>query len=292
MKPLFAFSLLLLTPLQIIPTQAQDLSPFFKNTTGAFVLYDSKNDHYVRYNEPRCRERFSPKSTFKIANSLIGGETRIIQDAEFVISWDRQKYPPQDNWNQEPFVHWAQNHTLRSAIKYSVVWYYRELALRVGRQRMKQYLKKFNYGNTSMSGRVDNFWLDGSLRISADEQVRFLRAFYDGRLPVSKRTTDIVKDILQLEKTPTYRMSGKTGGGSVSEGIYIGWFVGYIETAANVYFFATNIEGANFEEIRDKRVELTKQVLAALGILPQKGFESSTPQTDKHIQRRPQRFDG
>lgn len=119
-----------------------------------------------------------------------------------------------------------------------------------------------------MSGHIDNFWIDGSLRISANEQVAFLKAFYNGQLPVSKRTTEIVKDILELEKTPTYRLSAKTGGGSISEGVYIGWFVGYVETKDNTYFFATNIEGANFAEIRDKRVELTKQILMALGVLP------------------------
>ena len=140
---------------QATPIQAQDLSPFFKNTVGAFVLYDSKSDHYIRYNEARGLQRFSPKSTFKIPNSLIGLETGVIRDAEFVIPWNRQKYPP-DNWNQEPFVHWAQDHTLRSAIKYSVVWYYRELALRVGQQKMKQYVTRFNYGNKAVSGRIDN----------------------------------------------------------------------------------------------------------------------------------------
>ena len=253
---------------QPTPIQQQDLSPFFKTTVGAFVLYDSKHDRYIRYNESRCRQRFSPKSTFKIPNSLIGLETGVIRDAEFVIAWNRQKYPPQDNWNQEPFVHWAQDHTLRSAIKYSVVWYYRELALRVGQQRMKQFVTRFNYGNEAVSGPIDNFWLDGSLKISANEQVEFLRAFYKGQLPVSRRATEIVKDILELERTSTYKLSAKTGGGSISEGVYIGWFVGYIETKDNVYFFATNIEGANFAEIRDKRVELTKQILVGLGVLP------------------------
>ena len=253
---------------QASPIQAQDLSPFFKDTVGAFVLYDSKRDHYIRYNEARCRQRFSPKSTFKIPNSLIGLETGVIRDAEFVITWNRQKYPPQDNWNQEPFAHWAQDHTLRSAIKYSVVWYYRELALRVGQQKMKQYVARFNYGNKTVSGRIDNFWLDGSLRISANEQVEFLKAFYKGQLSVSSRITEIVKDILELEKTPTYKLSAKTGGGSISEGVYIGWFVGYVETKENVYFFATNIEGTKLERIRDKRIELTKQVLVGLGTLP------------------------
>jgi beta-lactamase class D len=264
----FACSLLLVVSYGVIAAHAQDLSGFFKGINGAFVVYDLKNDRYVRYNERRCREKFSPKSTFKIPNSLIGLEAGIIRDAEFVIQWNREKYPPQADWNQEPFVHWGKDQTLRSAIKYSVLWYYRELALRVGGRQMKKYVTAFDYGNEDVSGRVDNFWLNNVLKISADEQVEFLKAFYTGRLPVSKRSTEIVKDILVLEKTPTYQLSAKTGGGPVDEGIYIGWFVGYLESNGNVYFFATNIEGGSYVEVRGKRIELTKQILKALGYLP------------------------
>jgi beta-lactamase class D len=265
---IFASLLLLIVSYAVSAAQAQDLSGFFKGINGAFVLYDMKNNRYLRYNEQRCRERFSPKSTFKIPNSLIGLETGVIRDAEFVIPWNREKYPPQADWNQEPFIHWGKDQTLRSAIKYSVVWYYRELALRVGEQQMKKYATAFNYGNEDVSGRVDNFWLDNTLKISADEQVEFLKSLYSGRLPVSKRTTEIVKDILVFEKTPAYTLSAKTGGGPIAEGIYIGWFVGYLEAGGNVSFFAINIEGASFAGIRNKRIELTKQILTAFGYLP------------------------
>lgn len=264
----FICCLLLLLTCNAVAARAQDLSSFFKGTNGAFVVYDMKNKRYVRYNPQRCRQRFSPKSTFKIPNSLIGLETGVIRDADFVIQWNREKYPPQENWNQEPFIHWPKDQTLRSAIKYSVLWYYRELALGVGGPRMKKYVSSFNYGNKDVSGRVDNFWLNDVLKISADEQVEFLKAFYTGRLPVSKRSTDIVKDILVLEKTPAYQLSAKTGSGPIAEGVYIGWFVGYLERNGNVYFFAINIEGASFMEIRDKRIQLTKEILKALGYLP------------------------
>jgi beta-lactamase class D len=260
--------LLLLLCLPPRTIRAQDLKSFFQDTNGAFVLYDLRLDRYVRYNEPRCRQRFSPKSTFKIPNSLIGLDTGVISDANFVIPWDRQKYPPQDNWNEEPFNHWGRNQTLRSAIKYSVVWYYRELAKRVGENRMQKYVAGFNYGNRDISGGIDNFWLNNSLKISADEQIEFLKAFYTGRLPVAKRSTDIVKDILVLEQTSSFKLSGKTGGGPIAEATFIGWFVGYLETKNDVYFFALNIEGADFVSIRDKRVELTKQILKRLGYLP------------------------
>jgi beta-lactamase class D len=247
-----------------LQTQAQDLSKFFKNTTGAFVLYDLKNDHYLRHNPARCNQRLPPHSTFKIPNSLIGLETGVIADADFVIPWDRQKYPPETAMIEE----WNRDHTLRSAIKYSVVWYYRELARRVGEARMKKMVASLNYGNQDISGGIDHFWLNSSLKISANEQVEFLKRFYQGKLPVSERSTKIVKDILVLEKTPEYTLSAKTGGGPRGSGRYLGWFVGYLETKGNVYFFATNIDGDSFASIREPRIRITRQILTELGYLP------------------------
>jgi beta-lactamase class D len=263
-KLLKCFLLLLCLP--PLGAAAQDLRQYFKETNGCFVLYDLKGDRYLRYNEERCRRRFSPFSTFKIPNSLIGLETGVIRDAEFVIPWDRVKYPP-DNWNTEPFIHWGQDHSLRTAIKYSVVWYYSELASRVGAGRMAQWLEKFGYGNRDASGGIDHFWLDSSLRVSADEQVEFLKALYQERLPVSKRSLDIVKEIITLEQTDSYKLSGKTGGGPIGKRA-LGWFVGYLETKGDVYFFALNMEGANFAAVRDERINLTKRILAGLGYLP------------------------
>ncbi|CAI8860437.1 class D beta-lactamase [Methylocaldum szegediense] len=243
---------------------ASDLSKFFKNTPGAFVLYDLKNDRYLRYNPVRCKQRFTPHSTFKIPNSLIGLETGVIPNADFVIPWDRQQYPPEEAMSEE----WNRDHDLRSAIKYSVVWYYRELAKRVGEARMKKMVQALRYGNQDISGGIDRFWLNSSLAISANEQVAFLKRFYAEKLPVSQRSVKIVKDILVLEKTPEYTLSGKTGGGPRGDGKYLGWFVGYLETRGNVYFFATNVDGDNFAAIREPRVTITRQILTNLGYLP------------------------
>lgn len=272
---LLATSLSLLIWPNLRSAGAQDLSRFFKETTGAFVLYDLKANHYLRYNEARCRQRFSPYSTFKIPNSLIGLDAKVLADDAHPMRWEPQKYPEAAGWTEAPFVHWKQDQTLRSAMKYSVVWYYRELAKRIGEERMKKYIAAFGYGNQDVAGGLDSprlfqaFWLNSSLRISADEQIEFLKQFYTGKLPVTTQATAIVRDILVLEKTPRYTLSGKTGGGSLPNGKSLGWFVGYVETQGNVYFFATNIEGANYAAIRDRRIELTKQILAELGHLPQ-----------------------
>jgi beta-lactamase class D len=242
-----------------------DLASYFKPfPAGAFVLYDLKRDRYVRHNEARCRERFSPFSTFKIPNSLIGLDSGVIPDAEFVIKWDEKKYPAHDR-DTLPFSAWWQDQTLRTALKRSVVWYYRELALRVGEKKMQDYVRRLHYGNEDASGPVNNFWLNSSLKISADEQVDFLRRFYREELPVSKRSVSIVKEIMTLEETPDYKLSGKTGGGPLGEGRYLGWFVGYLETKEGTYFFATEIEGPTYVSIRDERIALTKRILAGLG---------------------------
>jgi beta-lactamase class D len=245
--------------------ESPDLAPYFKPfPAGAFVLYDLKRGRHLRYNEARCRERFSPFSTFKIANSLIGLDSGVITDAEFVIKWDEKKYPAFDR-DTLPFSAWWQDQTLRTAFKRSVVWYYRELALRVGEKRMKEYVGKIGYGNGDASGPLNGFWLNSSLKISADEQVDFLRRLYKEELPVSKRSVGIVKEIMTLEETPDYRLSGKTGGGPLGENRFLGWFVGYVETKDNTYFFATEIEGPTYLSVRDERIALTKRILAGLG---------------------------
>ncbi len=250
-------------------TTQTDLASYFKPfPAGAFVLYDLKQNRYVRYNEARCRERFSPFSTFKIPNSLIGLDTGVINDAEFVIKWDKQKYPAFER-DTLPFSAWWEDQTLRTAFKRSVVWYYRELALKVGERRMKEYVDKLDYGNEDTSGPLNGFWLRSSLKISADEQIEFLKRLYKEELPVSKRSVNIVKEIMTLEETPGYKLSGKTGGGPLdeNENRYLGWFVGYLETKDNTYLFATEIEGPTYLSIRDERIAVTKRILADLGHL-------------------------
>jgi beta-lactamase class D len=246
-----------------------DLASYFKPfPAGAFVLYDLKRDKYLRYNEARCRERFSPFSTYKIPNSLIGLDTGVISGPEHVIKWDKKKYPPHDE-ETLPFKDWWQDQTLRTAIRRSVVWYYRELATAVGKPRMQEYVHGFRYGNEDVSGPINNFWLNDSLKISADEQVEFLKRLYKEELPVSKRSIQIVKEITTLEETPEYRLHGKTGGGPLGENRFLGWFVGYLETKESTYFFATEIEGPTYLSIRDERIALTKRILSDLGHMKQ-----------------------
>jgi beta-lactamase class D len=236
-----------------------ELEKYFQGATGAFVLYDLNHDQYIRYNPERCAERFLPASTFKVMNSLIGLETGVIPDENYVIKWDGTPYD---------IPTWNQDHTLKTAIQNSVVWYYQELARRVGQERMQHYVDLANYGNKDISGKIDTFWLEGGLRISADEQVEFLKRLFQGELPLSTRSMNIVKEILVLDRTASYQLSGKTG--SVQRVTpHEGWFVGYLETQGNVYFFATNYETSSLDGLAsgDTARKISLDILKELGPL-------------------------
>jgi beta-lactamase class D len=236
-----------------------EFEKYFQGFTGAFVLYDLHADRYLRYNPEQCTERFLPASTFKVVNSLIALESAIIPDENYVIHWDGTLHE-NSAWNQ--------NHTLKTAFRNSVVWYYQELARRVGREKMQQSVEAVGYGNQDIAGKIDSFWLEGALRISADEQLELLKRLYGGDLPFSQRTMKIVKEILILDNAAAYRLSGKTGSGQQGTA-FLGWFVGYLEDNDNVYFFATNIEGSSPEAKGVTAKEITEDILQSLDLLPQ-----------------------
>jgi beta-lactamase class D len=228
---------------------------------GSFLLYDLKADKYSGYNLERCKKRFSPASTFKIPNSLIGLETGVLKDQSTVFKWDSVKrfY---DAWNRDC--------DLSYAIQYSVVWYYQELARRVGKVEMKNYINKLGYGNKDISPKLDEFWLRGNLKISQFEQIEFLRNLYSNKVPFAQRNIDIVKSIILRYDTLDCKIRAKTGW-SIKDSV--GWYVGWVEKNNQVWFFATNIDERNApEDFAQARISITIESLKALGILP-KEFE-------------------
>ncbi len=217
---------------------------------GSFVIYDQNNDKFIFYNQQQFKEQFSPASTFKICNSLIGLETGVIKDENFIIPWDSivQQNP---KWNQD--------HDLKLAFKNSTVWYYRELARRVGGEKMKFWLDKAQYGNADTSGGLDLFWLKGGLRVTPEQQIDFLRRLHENKLPFSKRTTDIVKNIMIAKDTLDYVIRAKSGWAD-DDIKSAGWYVGYLETKDNVYYFSNCIQTPDFDKAK-ARIDIVYLIL-------------------------------
>lgn len=223
----------------------------------------------LRSDAERCAQRLRPYSTFKIPNSLIALETGVVDDASSVIPWNQSAYPKESWW---PEVWTSREHDLRSAFRHSFVPYYREVAKRIGAERMDRHVRQFRYGNQSIEGSIDSFWLNGAIAISADEQVRFLRDLVHERLGVSPRTTKIVKEIMVREHRGAHILSAKTGTGDAPDGGALGWLVGFVEHGSDVHFFAFHVVGPTYDAIGSAwRVEKVTTMLTLLGIWPANG---------------------
>jgi len=233
----------------------EKLEKLFQGYEASVVLLDTKTDtkteHYIRYNPKLCSTQLSPMSTFKIFNSLVGLETGVIENENHSMVWDGTK-----RWNDN----WNRDQTLQSAMTNSVVWYYQNLASSVGEERMKKFIQEAHYGNEDISGGITKFWLGNTLKISADEQVDFLKRLVNDDLPFSKRSMAIVRGLIRLEQTEKGSLYGKTGSNQVDNKWTLGWFVGYVAQPERIYIFATNIQapdGASGIKAR----ELTEQLL-------------------------------
>jgi len=239
----------------------RDFHSYFEKygVDGCFVLYNQTENEFIKYNANLCDTGYIPASTFKIPNSLIALEEGVVKDTNQIIRWDGHEWP-NTSWNQDQ--------TLKTAIKYSCVWVYVGFAEQIGIEKYQDYLNAFDYGNKNLSGPPTRFWLSGPFRISADQQIDFLRKFYNYQLPgISRRSIDIVKDIIVREQTGKYKFSGKTGGGMLTDTEYIMWLVGYVEKDNKPYYYAMNFKTNDFNKASQARYEITKGILRELKIM-------------------------
>jgi beta-lactamase class D len=245
-----------------------------RGLVGTFVLLSVQDDTLLLHNPGRADTPYLPCSTFKIPNALISLETGVVRDEDEVLKWDGV---------ERPVAAWNKDHSMRTGIAASAVWFYQEMARRIGEKRMREWVDRLGYGNRDIGGGIDQFWLTGALRTTAREQVDFVRRLYADELPFSERSRRIVKDILILEKPDAsakrtvndseegfarraedgYVLRGKTG---LSGRPGIGWFVGWLERGPRAFVFALNVDMKADTDI-GVRKEIAVAVLRDLGLL-------------------------
>ena len=231
---------------------------YFKqaNINGCMVLYDTQNQQSQFHNQKRCDSAYLPASTFKIINSLIALETNAVDGIYDSIKWDGKDR----GWSQ-----WNQDHCMNSALGISCVWFYQELARRVGKVDMQKYLDEVGYGNKTMGAEIDNFWLQGDIRISANEQIEFLERLINNELPFSIDNQNTVKKLILTDSSENYKIHSKTGW-AMRVDRQIGWLVGYVETNDNTYIFALNIDIHENSDAKYRK-ELVYNILKSEGII-------------------------
>jgi beta-lactamase class D len=228
-------------------------------TAGTFVGYNVDDYLIIASDTTRSGEDKLPASTFKIPNSLIALETGVVADPDKdVFKWDGVT---------REIAAWNKDHTLRSAIAASAVPVYQEIARRIGPERMQTYLNQFDYGNRNIGGGIDQFWLTGDLRIDPMQQIDFVDRLRRGVLPVSKRSQDLVRDILPVTKVGDSVIRAKTGllGAEIGKPS-LGWIVGWAEKGAAQTVFAMNMDCREPAHIA-ARMSVTQQCLTDIGAI-------------------------
>jgi beta-lactamase class D len=217
--------------------------PDFGKFDGTAVIVDLNTSTKTIYGN-HADERVNPCSTFKILNAMIALDSGAVRDENETIAWDGvvREYP-----------FWNRDHSMRSAIGVSTVWFYQELARRIGEKKMAEMVRAAEYGNMDTSKTLTDFWLGGgSLKISPNEQTGFIAQLVRNQLPFSLHAQSIVKDIMTLEKRDDYVLAGKTG----SDFINIGWFIGFVKHHENVKVFAFQIRGEGANGAEAKKIAL------------------------------------
>jgi beta-lactamase class D len=219
--------------------------------TGSCFLLDEVGKGEVRRNPSTvCAVRVAPQSTFKIPHALAGLDAGVLSGADATYTYDG---------TPQPFPSWRRDHTLASALRNSVVWYFQRLASQLGPVRERDYLHRFAYGNADPSSGLTTFWLGGSLEISPEEQMRFLQRLYADELPISKTAMTTVKRLLVQPRGKVTNAAGehafaapwpdgtlvsaKTGSGNNRDGRQVRWIVGHVARGSRSWIFVSSVVG-------------------------------------------------
>jgi beta-lactamase class D len=190
--------------------------------------------------EASCKERLPAASTFKIPLAVMAFDAKILKDENTVLKWDGKK-DAREELNRD--------HSAKTWMSDSVVWYSQRIAKKLGQRRLEMSLQSFRYGNQDLRGGLTQAWLlppttdKGALKISAFEQVEFLKHLWSDTLPATKRAMRLARDITYLETSPEgFVLHGKTGSNfyDADRKIHMGWFIAHIQSTDKEYVAVTN----------------------------------------------------
>ncbi len=235
-----------------------------------FCAFDLANTETVALDAEDVDKRHPPWSSFKIANLIIALETGAARDLDHRRRWDPKRRPDRPYWPAA----WRRDHTLRTAFRQSVPWYFQDIAMEVGADRYRSDLARFGYGNASVPNKSDAFWLGGPLEISAWEQMLFIERLISGHFAVTPSTLSAVRQVSMVKSDGDYALHGKTGSGPLRrddfEGPFEGWFTGWVERkGVPSASFALYVSGPDHESIRTARMRIAENLLVGAGLLPE-----------------------
>ncbi|MET0606238.1 MAG: penicillin-binding transpeptidase domain-containing protein [Beijerinckiaceae bacterium] len=234
-------------------------------TSGTFVMLDARLGGRLVAHPGRAQTGYLPSSTFKIPNTLLALHLGAVRDLdEEAFRWNGQRFVLDGKPALPPAC--DADVSLRVAFRNSCIPVYQEIARRIGAEAYREWLIKLDYGNAEIGGApLDEFWMKGDLRVSADQQAKFLRKLVIKTLPVTPRATSLTEEIMFIEKIGDTSIHGK-GGLAVAEKPAVGWWVGYAQRNESLVLLALNLDMKS-EAHGEARYGLVKEALRQTGLL-------------------------
>lgn len=226
-----------------------ELGKYFDSASvkGSFALFNNGTGDFDIYNLNRYKDSaYSPAGTYNIVHSLIALETGVVSDENMTIQLDSAV-------------------SMETAFKQSVDPYFQEVAKRIGKDTLQFWLDSLAYGNHQIGKSVDSFWLNNTLKLTADEQLGLVKKLFFNQLPFQKRTHEIVKKMMLQESNANYQLSYKDGLTLLENGKQLAWVAGWIEENKHPYFFVLNLEGPSNSQMTGISKDLLRKILANQG---------------------------
>lgn len=240
-----------------VPSEVrEDLEHVFTDAgvRGGFVLYEVSSRSATVVGPERARERVAPESTFMLAHTLIALQTEAVADVDEVVS------------QEDVDAAWDRDMSLREALSASNDPVYQELARRAGPEAMAAWVDRFEYGNRTVGGPGESFWVEGPLEISALEQAEFLARLAGAELPIDTEHQLAVQELALHERGENHSLYVQDDPARESDA-EPAWWVGWVNGDEGLYTFAMRLE--NEEGVQaELRESLGRELLTELGALP------------------------
>lgn len=246
-----------------------DLATIFTEagTDGTMVIRTLSTDETTVINTNRSERSYLPSSTFKIPNSLIALEEKVIQSPDQILQGPHDPYLLDGKSFLPPKC--EHDITFKEAFTNSCIPIYQEIARKIPRAAYERYLGELLYGNQDIDkSRIDTFWLEGDFAITPIQQIDFLEKLYKEEFSsLSQNTMTAVKTMMISEENEKYTLSSKTGW-VFSTKPHVGWWVGWIENKDDnrTSFFALNMDLSKPEHAA-ARISVGKEILKELDVI-------------------------
>lgn len=199
-----------------------------------------------------------PASSIKPLIALVALETGVLRSRDEVVAWNGVRYPSQPDWEKDM--------ALDEAMRTSSEPYFRELAKRIGHERLSTWVARIDYGNGRIGTEADRAWHDGVLRITPREQLAFMTRLQANELPFAPSHRDAVVESMRWRGEGDDGLFGKSGTAMPPTAAdRIGWWAGWAETDGVAHPFVLVVPLKTIDG-RPKRIALADRLLADAGI--------------------------